>query len=109
MYRFVVTLKGPSTLFYQPEKKERKVINEQRANRAFLKEYVDPSKIISPQKGEGYFFLAGNFSKGAIHSEPQVHEPRVFLSIIPCNKKELEELKKLSYPIYPKEKTSYYE
>lgn len=97
-----------SFYYDQAEDMERKTILSHIADRLLLKEYTDPKKVVRSCAGDGYFFLAGEFKKGAIHSEPPIDEQRIFLSFIPCEERELEELKKISYLVYPKEMTSYY-
>jgi hypothetical protein len=91
-YKFVLTLKGPSTLFYPIPRESielRRVIWRNMNNRQFMTELCDVTKIATPQKGQGAFFIAGNSFLAAVHSEPPIHESRLFFSITPCNQDEL--------------------
>jgi hypothetical protein len=51
-------------------------------------------KIIQVKNNEGLiFFTSDNDNNGAIHSEPKLSTPRMFISILPGTKENIEELK----------------
>jgi hypothetical protein len=93
-YRFVITLKGPTTLFYPlslEEKDLRKRIYHRMNDLQFLADICDEEKILHFPREFGVLFL--NREMGALHTEP-VHtdQSRLFLSIVPCNSQEMIEL-----------------
>jgi hypothetical protein len=93
-YRFVMTLKGPSTLFY-PLSTENIALREKiwrREDRYFFAKYCCADEIFIPGPNLGVVFL--NKQGGALHSEPlDMDGGRLFLSIVPCNKEEMAHLK----------------
>lgn len=67
-------------------------------DRLFLSELVDLSMAESPKRGEGVFFIVADDNLAAIHSEPQIHENRLFFSVLIGDKAEIEELYLRWYP-----------
>ncbi len=53
---------------------------------AQLCSYISP---LSFNRGEGAFFRASDAINGAVHSEPPIHEERVFFSMVPCDESDL--------------------
>ncbi len=102
MYKFATTLMGAPTLFYYIPKELRREAWSHMLDRKYMQKFCQKELTISPQQGEGSFLLAGRMTDSALHSEPPIHENRLFLSITPCNQKELQELKKKIMSIYPK-------
>ena len=96
VYRFVITLKGAPTVFYLAARDDRILRQKLSINMSkshYLNKICDPSLIFIPKRGEGVFFITQNQSSSALHAIPFIQEPRIFLSIIPCNLEELAELK----------------
>lgn len=104
MYKFATTLMGPPTLFYPISKELRSTALRHMLDRNYMKEFCSADQILMPKKGEGVVFLAGNKNESALHSEPPIHEKRLFFSITPCNEKQLAELQKKVQTVYPKDK-----
>jgi hypothetical protein len=113
--KFATVLKGPGTLLLKPTKSinkiYRKIHDKQRLERKYKsqKEQIeinkkyrtiyakefDTKKIIQPGNNQGVIFYTGfdvNTMTGAIHSEPIMDEPRMFISITPNSKENIEEL-----------------
>lgn len=94
--KFVIALKGPSTLFYQANSEDRKQVDAHNsfddAVRAELAQLLDPKKIMSPQQGEGALFTVGT-SESAVHSEPDIQESRLFLALVFGSQKQIEEMR----------------
>ena len=104
-YKFATTLIGASTHFYplSRELKElRRVIRIHTGNRKFTSELCQGGPIFSPTVGEGVFVLAGDRNVAALHTEPPIHEPRLFFSIVPCSEEELKDLKTVVIDVYQK-------
>lgn len=93
-YKFVTTLKGPSTLFYPADASLRKIFQTHYGEREFLSEVCPTIHAFSPLPGEGVFFIGSDWDRAAVHSEPPIHEMRLFFSVLPCDKNMLAELKK---------------
>ncbi len=114
--KFATVLKGPGTLLLKPSKSlnktyckihdkqvlERKKYNSleeqikinQKYRPIYSKEF-DTKKIIQPNNNQGVIFYTGfdvNKMTGTIHSEPKMDEPRMFISIMPSSKENIEEL-----------------
>lgn len=104
-------LKGPTTLFYNISSKNREKFNEifyrkvedkdevgspfyyyggTMAGRKELNKLVDYSKVHQPPLYTGTVLLAGG-EDATIHSEPPIHEDRIFISILPGSKKQIQE------------------
>ena len=113
-YKFAVALKGNPTLFYLLDPEQRNLFreNERRfwqsvrgvdfndekfdylyeENRILLSQMYDVKDSVSPQRGFGALFLAGDARYSALHSEPKMEAPRLFLAIVPGQECEIEEL-----------------
>lgn len=113
-YKAVVTLKGPSTLFYRPSQEQKEFMeqlkretppppvdsegkldlvaafHQQQKNRVKLADAFDKSKATSPTFGRGSIFIAGT-NYAAVHSEPDITSQRFFLSITPGSKEQIKE------------------
>ena len=76
-------LKGKQTLFYAVSQDVRKEFDLHRDNRAFLSNLLNAAQAESTPKGYGAFFLVGDDESAAIHSEPPIHEERLFISVLP--------------------------
>jgi hypothetical protein len=51
-------------------------------------------KVIQTKNNEGcIFYNVPDGDGGALHSEPKINEPRLFISILPSSKENIEELK----------------
>jgi hypothetical protein len=99
-YKFAITLKGPATLFYKlPSDLKEKFLtltregNEKNGyNRQALATLLKPFKetISIPQPYQGPIFVVGS-DNAAVHSEPSIHEERLFLSVLPGSKAQIKE------------------
>jgi hypothetical protein len=103
MYKFAVTLVGPSTLFYPIPQELRRTAWRHMLDRKYMQEFCQADRVMSPKEGEGVVFLAGKKTESALHSEPPIHQNRLFFSITPCNEKQLAELKVKVLAVYPKD------
>lgn len=104
LFKFVVTLIGPSTLFYPLPLDLRKTTGKAVHNRQYMKNFCKREKIVSPHLGEGTVFRWGQYIElTALHSEPPIHENRLFLSIVPSTEMQLPMLKARVTAIYPKD------
>lgn len=92
VFKFAGTLKGSSTLFYHLPDDQRDRFLAHLNDRTFLSEFLDLTQAKLAKRGEGIFFIVGNNQKGAVHSEPKIHENRLFFSILVGDKAEIEEL-----------------
>ena len=92
VFKFAASLKGSSTLLYNLPNDKRDLFTAHMYDRTFLSQLLDLNKAESPKKGEGVFFIVANTKIGAIHSEPKIHENRLFFSILVGDKAEIEEL-----------------
>ncbi len=99
MYKFAVTLRGASTLFYPVSQVERNKVWKKTINREYMQAFCKQDQMVSPQQGEGVFFIGGRTDQSALHSEPSIRENRLFFSIVPCNEKQIGELKKKVRPL----------
>ncbi len=112
MYKIALTLKGPTTLFYNISSQDRKKFDEifdrkieykdengqlQRESygdtiegRKELDKDIDHSKVHQPKLYTGTVFIVGD--NAAVHSEPPIHSDRIFISIVPGSKKQIQEL-----------------
>lgn len=93
--KFAVTLKGDSTLFYNATDGERKDVMSFSADeeRVFLSSRLDTNKIKVPTLGVGTFFIVGDSMRAAVHSEPQIKQERLFLSMVCGSNEQIAELK----------------
>jgi hypothetical protein len=114
--KFITVLKGPGTLLIRSNKKvndiynkiSEKEINEikplstfeeekkvARKYRLILAKKLANEKIIQVKNSQGLVFHAGSpTDNAALHSEPNMDQYRMFISIVPGSKKNIEELKK---------------
>lgn len=100
--KFVLALVGPSTLFYPIPCEQRLVVRKRTRDRLYMQEYCQADKIIAPNRGEGAFFLGSQINWSALHSEPPLHEKRLFMSIVPCETQHIDDLKQRVLGVYPK-------
>lgn len=103
-YKFAMTLKGNPTPFNKLPMDKRKEFfallkkgnKENQYNQKAINDLVATShetdSMGSP--GQGAVFIVGS-DNGAIHSEPQITEGRLFISVVPGSAEQIEELKKL--------------
>ncbi len=98
VHKIVFTLKGPATLFYDmPEDVKRKFykigtsLRGHPKGREQIARLVDASKIYQPKLYSGVIFIAGDKNAAAVHSEPPIHEDRLFISIVPGSKEQIQE------------------
>lgn len=95
----IISLKGPSTLFYNASIEEREVFSSIN-NKTMDADDIDTQINLynhlelsihhsAPKIGYGSMFLCGNESYGAIHTHPAVQEDRIFLAIIAGSKSEI--------------------
>lgn len=93
-YKVVITLKGPASLFYPLSNDLREKfysLQFEPENRETIASMLDMSQSISALPRQGTIYIVGsNYS--AVHSEPPIHEERLFLSIVPGSKSEIQEL-----------------
>jgi hypothetical protein len=91
-YRFVLTLVGPSTLFYPLSSdlmEFRKSVWNLMSNRKLMAEMFECERAFSPSREKAVFLIGGSSRRAALHSEPPIHGTRLFLSLIPCSKQDL--------------------
>lgn len=117
--QFVTTLKGPSTYILENEK-DNKIFNNlfkkqfeeqaksEKDNKDIFKlidaiKIIDKyeeiyrkkllkAKILQPTNYQGVIFNIGN-EKSAVHSEPEINESRIFISILTGTKEEIKNFK----------------
>lgn len=95
--KFIMTVKGPGTLFCDANKEVRKEFfenfkgNHEISQRQKLDEILKSQKIIQLKNDQGAIFLVGDINIAAIHSEPPFSEPRIFLSILPGHKYQIDD------------------
>lgn len=109
-YKVAITLKGPQTLFKEISPKVRAKFNElqnnqteKMENRAKINQLLGGSEEEENLKPQGVIFVVGGKENGAIHSEPPIHTQRLFLSILPGTKAQIDELYQNWHP-YEKRK-----
>ncbi|AYV81714.1 MAG: hypothetical protein Harvfovirus55_3 [Harvfovirus sp.] len=101
--KFVTVLKGDGTLFAVVDGDTRTKFLDSRKIVPWNYEEVQAqqNKIIAGAQGvkflqlansQGAIFLVGNDKMAAIHSEPPFNQKRIFLSILPGDKSEIEQL-----------------
>ena len=100
MYKFAITLLGDGTMFYPVEADQRREVWRKTINRPYMRDYCKQEQIIHAHQGQGAFFVSCRTTQSALHSEPPITKPRLFLSIVPCNEKQIEELKKKVNPAF---------
>ena len=102
LLKFVVTFVGPTTLFYLLPLESRKMVERHTRNRHYMKEFCLEENTISPPLGQGAIFIGGP-GFAALHSEPPIHQSRLFLSVVPCKQAQLAELKARVISVYPRD------
>lgn len=113
--KVAIVLKGASTLFNNMPKSQQVAFDElcnalssdqlKVENRRKIAELVDSGLTQTAKEDEGSIFVVGS-NRAAIHSEPPIHSERIFLSIVPGTKEQIEELRsnwKRSITSYSKE------
>ncbi len=101
-YKFVVSLKGPPTLFYKPSLSTREkfltLLNEDISyqmdakKRQILADLLnDPSQRFQAESTQGSAFVVGDEAVAAVHSEPPMPVERLFISVIPGTKEQIAE------------------
>lgn len=53
---------------------------------------LDPAQTEQAKAGQGSVFVAGS-DRSAVHSEPSMKDPRIFVSVLPGTKEQIEELR----------------
>lgn len=94
-YKVSFTLKGPASLFYPLPYDLRQKFNSLQfdpENREKIANMLETSQAISAiAQRQGTIYIVGT-NYAAVHSEPPIHEERLFLSIVPGSKSEIQEL-----------------
>ena len=100
-YKIAFTLKGPGTLFYNLPQHLRDRFNQfeggcfDPTNRIQCAKLLsDKDKIHQTPPLHGTIFLVGDAQNAAVHSEPPIYEDRLFISIVPGTKSQIESLYK---------------
>ena len=79
---------GPTSTFEERDKIARKY-------RPIFAKKLAHEKIIQVKNSQGLVFFAGSpMDNAALHSEPNMDQKRMFISIVPGSKKNIEALKK---------------
>lgn len=101
-YKFALALKGAPTLFYRLPVSERdafttvqrKGTEENGYNRQALADLLgrSPEALSIARPNQGAIFIVGS-DNAAVHSEPPIHEERLFISILPGSKAQIKEWK----------------
>jgi hypothetical protein len=103
LFKFVLTLVGPPTLFYPIPRDLRKITENRIHNRQYMKSFCKQENIVSPKLGQGAILRSGQYTGiTALHSEPPIHENRLFFSVVPCNEMQLPALEARVMALYPK-------
>lgn len=103
LFKFAATFLGPPTLFYRLPSELRNGIRRHIPDRKYMKEFCQVENIVTARVGEGVVFIGGRGAGvAALHSEPPIHENRLFFSVIPCSNEQLPELKARVFAVYPK-------
>jgi hypothetical protein len=108
--KVAVVLKGPATLFNDLQEEFRAAFREaSRAKkrdtareRLKIVELIDPARTQTGAVGQGAVFVAGE-ERGAVHSEPPLDSIRLFVSVLPGTKEQIEDLRQR----WERPKTSY--
>jgi hypothetical protein len=93
-------IKGPQTLLNDlPQSLSEKFTAMLRSfeddtteNRRELEKLVDARDTRMAKDGEGIIFVVGS-DRAAVHSEPAIHSERIFVSVVPGTKAQIEELR----------------
>lgn len=97
--KFITTLKGDSTIFCKISKELRTKFNLNLQNQECLNNLLLNTKIEHAKEGNGTLFIVGDKHNAAIHSEPYIKECRLFLSVLPGNENEINQIYQRNYPI----------
>ena len=100
-YKFILSLKGPSTLIINPNNKIRKKFlqildkDNDRINIRLERNKIVKNESIIKVKTliNGVITMSNNSNLATIHSEPPIHEDRIFISILPMTIDEIDQLK----------------
>lgn len=91
-YKAAITLKGPSTVFYDAPLEDRLALSPFKHDRHLLDVVMDKSKLVNAKFGDGTIFITGT-EYAPIHSEPHTSEERFFIAIVPGNHPQIERLR----------------
>lgn len=111
--KFVMCLKGPGTLLIKSDENTEKIYNDIHLKeinelknktteevikivnkyRPLYDKKLKKSNIIQLENNDGIIFKVGNNNNSTIHSEPNINKERIFISILPGLKKDIDELK----------------
>jgi hypothetical protein len=104
--KFIITLKGDSTLIINPNNKIKKdffniKVDQNKLNdKELMKTQLLKNKVVSNEKIinintliNGIISISANPKLATIHSEPPIKNNRIFLSILPMTKNEMNDLK----------------
>ena len=99
-HKAALTLKGTGTLFNNFPQELRDEFNkysrearpDDLAAKKKLLDLVDTKQNETAEAGQGSVFIVGS-GRGAIHSEPPIHSERLFMSVLPGSKAQIEELR----------------
>lgn len=102
LLKVVCSLKGPSTLLCNVPAATRKEFFTTKAQkypnnlslRTAVAQIFEHYTIESAAPGQGVIFIMGNDTIGAIHSEPKIDRPRIFMSIIAGSHEQIQNLYK---------------
>ena len=100
-YKFILTLKGPSTLIINPNNKIRnKFLQILDKDNDIINVRLERNKIVKNESIikvktliNGVITMSNNSNLATIHSEPPIHEDRIFISILPMTIDEIDQLK----------------
>lgn len=98
-FKFGAALKGNQTLFYPMTEELHQVYRQHWNDREFLSMYFDVKDAETAERGQGAFFVVGNANLSALHSEPRIDTQRLFISIVPGQVCEIEELYNRWHPV----------
>jgi hypothetical protein len=101
--KFITSLKGPGTIMINATKTEKQKYNDlmkddsiiNRQGDAFRKktnEIFKNRKVHQLTNNQGLIFVVGRES-ALVHSEPPIHEKRIFVSVLPGTERQIEQLK----------------
>ncbi len=104
-YKLTCVLKGASTLLcdvsdetrteffkIQANKSQQRQYHTTKSVRSRLADLLQSHTTYQAEFGQGIMFIMGDKTIGAIHSEPAIDEPRIFISIVPGSHDQIQEL-----------------
>ncbi len=101
--KFITTLRGPTTLILDVKEEYEKDILQMNSLNTFtdLEKREHIAKYISGEKinitnTNGIIFVAGNKEKCLVHSEPKHDDNRIFISILPGTREEINDFSERS-------------